>query len=802
MKVPHAWIGSLVDLHGQHATELARTLTLLGLEAEIGEGLACTFSGVIAASVTAVTPRDPGSLLTLNDGSRDYTVYSTAPGIAMGQVVAFAPPGAIVAGEAIHATPFGDLMSQGMVCSAQELGIGRESRDLLELFGVAPGTDLAALLFVDTPIAVEYPSNRGDVLSLGGIGRELAAHFRTAWPQFEILEPGEKVWGLEPHDVEQAGVRITIHDLDLCPRYAARQFSGVTIDDSPWPILSRLISLGLKPINNLVDITNIVLMELGQPLHPFDLDRIAEHHVLVRRAEAGEPFTTLDGVARKLTIHDLLIADPRGGIALAGVMGGKQSEVTWDTTNVLLESARFDKVAVRRTARRQGLRTDASLRFERGVDPALVEEALDRVAWYVDHYQIGQVEPAMLSAGVPDPIARSLAADIDRIGTFLGADIPVESAIGILERLGFTVTRNESSHELITIPSWRADVSIAEDLAEEVARHHSFNAIPAVLPTAPMKPEVRGPAERWRTTIKHDLAAMGYRELLTYPLGSDRVGTVPNPLHDHATAITLANALSSEQSVLRTSLLPGFLDAQRQNVRNRGALPLSMEINTVYWRDGENFYEAEELALMIAAEPGPRADETVFRQLKGTLETLVAQLHGEWQFSVLDAMVAPFAAGHVGQWAVSQGPAQGHRGYLGVLDPALCDRWDLPLVIAYAHIPWEPIWQMAESAVSRTKFVPLAKFPTVSRDLAVVVPEAIRYGALEATIKAHGGPYLTKVGLFDIFRGKQVAKDHKSLAFSLQFRNPEVTLTDEEVATAMEQIVGAVRREHGAELRT
>lgn len=803
MKVPYRWITSLVDCQGQSAAELARTLTLLGLEAEEAAGLDATFAGVIAAAVRAVTPRDKGSLLTLSDGAEEYTVYSTAPGIAAGQIVAFAPPGATVAGLAVTAQTFGDITSEGMVCSAQELGIGRESHDLLELPGIAPGTDLKALLFNDHPIALEYPSNRGDVLSLLGVGRELAAHFRAAWPAFELSPAAQVIRGSAEHQVGHPLGRITITALDLCPRYAARIITGVRVDDSPPELLARLTSLGLKPINNIVDITNIVLMELGQPLHPFDFDRLAGGEIIVRRAAESERFTTLDGIERTLTAHDLLIADRDRGIALAGVMGGKESEVGWDTTRVLLESARFDKVAIRRTARRQSLRTDASLRFERGIDPALVEQALDRVAWYLERYQCGQVEPVTLSAGVSDPSPRTIVADLARIGPLLGADISQAQAVEILKRLGFTsVTERAGEWDTITVPSWRADVVLAEDLAEEVARHHGYNNIPAVLPQAPMKTEVRPPQVILRFALKRELAAMGYRELMTFPQGNEGTGAVPNPLRPGSAPIEITNALSREQSVMARSLVPGVLDALRTNQRNRLLLPRCFELNKVYWREGASFHEAEELVLCIAREPGPLAEEQAFREVKGALEALCNRYHLPWECRPDEHQIAPYATGLSAHWCwpPALGDAPKAQGLLGVLDPQWTDRWDIPYVVALAQLPWEPLWQALQAHAAR-RFAPLPRHPAVTRDLALVVPEGVRYGELAATVRAHGGPYLMDLGLFDVYRGKPVPQEHKSLALTLRFQDPEATLTDETVNAALEAILSATASAHRAVLR-
>ncbi|MCG3152553.1 MAG: Phenylalanine--tRNA ligase beta subunit [bacterium] len=804
MKLPYHWLTSLIHCNGQSPEELARTLTLLGFEAEVGTGLPCTFAGVIAALVEQARPQGAGTLLTLSDGAERYTVYSTAPGIAVGQVVAFAPPGSTVSGEPIASQTFGEITSEGMVCSSQELGLGRESRDLLELPGVAPGTDLATLLFADQPIVMEYPSNRGDVLSLLGISRELAAHFQQPQPGFERAAATTRHLGDHPEALVHPRLTLRIQDLDLCPRYAARILTDVRVDDSPPELLARLAALGLKPINNIVDITNIVLVELGQPLHPFDLERLASPEVIVRRAHPRETFTTLDGVERTCTTNDLLITDTRGPIALAGVMGGKATEVGWETRAVLLESARFDRVAIRRTARRHALRTDASLRFERGIDPALVEEALDRVAWYVDRYQCGQVEPALWSTGHPDPPARQLVADIDRIAPLLGADIPREEVIRLLEALGFRQTAQAAEWEAMSVPSWRADVHLEEDLAEDVARHYGYNKIPLVLPNAPMKTQVRDWRTQFRFQLKHWLAALGYRELMTFPLGNERTGGVPNPLRPGGTPITLANALSLEQSVLCRTLVAGALDALRTNVRNRQQLPRAFEINKVYWEESGVPQEAEELLIVAVREPGPLAAESAFLEVKGTLELLCQHFHIAATCLPDDNTIPPYASGLAAHWQLGdpahrEGEGAPH-GILGIVDSALVDAWDLPLVVAVAQIPWEALWRAAE--IGRVpRFAPLPRFPGAHRDLALVVPEGMRYGDLAQVLQQHGGPYLTSVSLFDIYRGKQIPAGQKSMAFSFEFQHPEATLTDEDVSRAMDAMIAAAKSACGATLR-
>ncbi len=652
----------------------------------------------------------------------------------------------------------------------------------------------------DHVLDVDVLSNRPDCMGHVGLARELAA--RLGRPL--RLPPAQPARGGGPAS-DLAAVEIA--DPDLCGRYTAVLLTGVKVGPSPDWLVDRLASIGLRPINNLVDVTNFVLHELGQPLHAFDLDRLAQHRIVVRRAAPGETLHTLDGVERRLEADDLVIADGRRPVALAGIMGGADSEIAPSTTRVLLESAHFAPRAIRRTARRLGMHTDASHRFERGADAGITVTAALRAASLMAEAAGGTVAGGELDAG-SSPERRLVTLSLERLARLLGLAVEPDRAAAALAALGFQAAPPEwsggNARLEVTIPTWRGDVEREEDLIEEVARMVGYDAIPATLPALETggagSPRPAAPQDRAR----RNLAAAGFAEALNFPM-SHREAQAPFAGAD-ARFVTLDNPMSSQMDTLRASLLPGLLGNVAHNL-NRGRRDVRLfEVGKVFHESSAGQAAGElprerpaEAAAATGVLPGggwhrPPAPLTFF-DLKGTLEGLAlaclgrpvqARPAGDGEAGFLDPAAASVLHG-----------GNGPLGALGRLHPDLASSLDLP--------PETFVFELdlggAPAALPPTAYAPLPRQPAADRDLALVVDAGCPYARIQEIIRDAGGAMLESVALFDRYVGDPVPAGKVSLAVRLVFRDPGRTLTADEVQAAQERIVERLQQDVQAELR-
>jgi phenylalanyl-tRNA synthetase beta chain len=664
---------------------------------------------------------------------------------------------------------------------------------------------------------VSVTSNRGDALSMTGIGREVAALYgnRVAYPEITVAETGPAIATL---------AKVIVEAPDLCPRYAARVVLGVTIGPSPDWVQRRLLEAGVRPINNVVDATNYVMLELGQPLHAFDLERLTDHTIVVRRARDEEPFTTLDGVERTLAGSMLVIADPARPVALAGIMGGENSEVMPETTNLLLESAHFERTCIRRTARALAMSTESSYRFERIVDPAGVVCAVDRVAQLIVEWAGGTVAAGVIDVAQPLPAPREIVLRPARVNAVLGTELSDDAMLAALTGLEMGVRPADGAYA-VTIPTFRPDLVEETDMIEEVARITGYEHIPTRVPggithAGRLLPEL---AFEWR--VRRLLASAGLFESIAYSLIDLRtldLLRLPAEAPERAQLVPLRNPKSEEFTHLRPTLLVSLLEALRENARRNIADVQIFEIGRIFRSTGGGLrfdyapherrvdvdvrvQEAEKLPLeerhagiALMGRPwtarwGGGDTPVDFFWMKGILEQMLADL------GVADVAftAAEHPALHPGRTAEVR---TGGRaiGVCGELHPRVAANFDLPVRAYVAEISLDALMDVAGCAAGE---LALSRFPAVDRDIAILVPDSQPAARVQEVIRAAAGAFVEDVALFDLYKGASIPAGWRSLAYRLTFRADDRTLADAEVDTAMEAVRRALVDEIGATLR-
>ncbi len=714
----------------------------------------------------------------------------------------------------ISLTWLNELLSEPLELTVEELAkrltmAGLEVEGIHEPIAKVVGLD-------DVVLEVNVTPNRPDALSHWGVARDLAALTGIG------LKPPTLPAGIDTAtDREGAGrvvrvVRVVIEAKDRCQRYAARLIEGVKVAPSPDWLTRRLQACGVRPINNLVDVTNYVLMELGQPLHAFDYDRLSEGRVVVRLAREGETLKTLDGREQVLSQDDLVIADAQRAQALAGVMGGETSEVNPGTTRVLLEAAAFSPPSVRRTAKRHGFHTEASHRFERGVDAAEgLVRALDRAAALIAELGGGKVKGGRWDAVATPLVPRSIALRFDRVGALLGCDVPPAETQRILTALGFTLTEPTAVGAKVTVPSYRVDIEGEADLVEEVARIRGYAAIPSELPPSRVPSAQLSSRERAEARMRQVLVGAGFDEAINYSFNDPRELEALGS----RTLVRLRNPLTAESSAMRTHLSVGLLQCLARNLRHGASAVRLFEVGRVY-RPEPAAANAKERITPVAQEqlrlggllhgsrfervwthasPGPGAKDASldFYDAKGAVETVLEALGvAGVQFS--PAEEAGYHPRATARLVAEDGAV---LGQVGALDPRWAKRLELPAGVFLFELDAEALFALSARAQAATAYRPLPKYPAVTRDLAVVVPLEQPQEAVRQVILEVGQPLVGAAQLFDVYVGKPLPEGKKNLAFALEYRSPERTLTDEEVTRAHQEIVSQVNARLGAELR-
>jgi phenylalanyl-tRNA synthetase beta chain len=811
MKVVWSWLLELVDLD-RHPTveEGARALTAAGLEIEGLTDLGAGFTGVIVAEVVATRPHPEAAKLTLVDvitapGGAATQVVCGAPNVpAPGRKVLWAPPGATLPGGITLATkPVKGIPSPGMLCSEPELGIGDDDDGIIVLAAddeTPLGAPAQRALGVDDwLLEVNAPANRADCLGHLGIARELAALVggRLVPPPIAI----DDLTG----DLDAAALAvIAIADPVGCPRYIARVIDGVTVGASPRKLAQRLRAVGVRPLSNIVDVTNYVMFELGQPMHGFDWHQVAGARIEVRRARAGERMQTLDGQDRALDAADLLICDGARPVAIAGVMGGLDSEVTAATTRVLLESASFDARSVRRTARRLGLHSEASHRFERQVDPALAELASARAASLLARLGGGRIARGAVDA-YPRPVTVApIAVRWDRLRALSGTAITDAAATAACTRLGFDVVATAARCADITPPSARADIAREVDVIEDVLRVIGYDQVPEALPRLATAP--RHTVDDRGDRARRALAAAGLAEAITFGFQAPaRAAALQLAADDRrARPIPLRNPMSVDQAVMRTSLLPNLIAAIARN-RSFGRADCALfEVGSVFLRTdagaGEIAALADEPLRACAVLAGHRpawlgpARPWDFYDAKGLAEALIAALVGEVAVEVVRATDIAYL--HPGAAARLHGPDGAIWGEVGEVHPAT----RAALGVEAAVFAFElDLGALPGAALAQMRAIP--KFPAASRDLSLLVGVDRPAGEVARVLRAAADPLVEQIALREDYRDAKLPPGTKSMLFAITYRAADRTLTDVEVEAAHEAIVARATAELGATRR-
>jgi phenylalanyl-tRNA synthetase beta chain len=801
MKVTLNWLREFVPIE-LPLSRLAERLALAGLEVDSVNEQGTEL--VTIARITRIDPHPHSDHLVVcyvTTGGEALPVVCGATNMKAGDLVALAPEGAVLPSEQrVERLEIRGQLSCGMLCSEAELGLSQDHSGLLILPGDAPlGAALFSFLGLrDTILDIAVTPNRGDCLSVLGLAREIAAltgaslHARKPW----VRERGAVI-------TEQA--RVSIEDPDLCPRYAARVVTGVQVAPSPAWMRWRLEAVGIRSLNNLVDVTNYVMIERGQPLHAFDLPSLAGAEIIVRRAREIPTIKTLDGQERRLTPDDLLICDRDRGVAIAGLMGGENSEVREQTTALLLESAYFVPETVRRTARRLGLRSEASYRFERGVDPQGTVLALNRAVELLTQLVGGQISRGIIDV-CPRPLALAqVSLRTARVSSFLGTKVDKQEIKRCLHTLGLKVAREQRGAWRVTIPSYRADLTQEADLIEEIARLRGYDTLPTLLPQTEVQEKRPDPESLWSKRIRLCLAAQGLAETLSMSFTSARLNSLFPGLVPGSLPIALLNPLSTEDAEMRRSLLGNLLRILQLNLRQGESGVATFELGKVFYREnGGSFIDQKQERLNLAGVLygcwpatgiGQEGRRIEFADLKGVLDALWQELHYATPVRWQRANEIPFL--HPGKAAVlsTDGTV---LGVAGALHPTLCTELDLHESPWVCELDFALLLRQARPVAP---YQPLPRFPVVVRDVAIVADEELPVQAVVDAVQALNNPLIVHIRLFDLYRGDPIPAHKKSLAYSIAYRATDRTLTATEVNTLHAQVVDHLVRTLGLEVR-
>lgn len=813
MKISYNWLKDYLkcELGPQ---QIADAMTSIGIEVdgvEEQEQIPGGLAGVVVAYVAECEPHPDSDHLHVTKvdagGGELLTVVCGAPNVAAGQKVLFAQTGTVLPGDfKIKKSKIRGVESMGMICAEDELGIGTNHDGIMVLpEDAVVGTPAKEYLHLATSAVVEYEitANRVDAASHWGVARDLYAYLKLNGIPCELVRPSVDAF----KEGEGEGLSVEVRDPSGAPRYTGITIKGIKVGPSPEWLQEKLLSIGSRPINNIVDISNFVLFELGQPLHTFDADKVAGGKVIVRRARQDEPLRTLDGMDRKLASNDMVIADANGPMCIAGVFGGEESGVTDSTVNVFVESAYFDPASIRKTAKSQTLQTDASFRYERGCDPEIPVYALKRAALLIQECAGGEIAGGIQEV-CPEPVGRrEIDLDYDYIENFIGKKIGHDTIGNILGWLSYEFVEKRANGARVKAPSYMVDVSRQCDVVEEILRIYGYNNIE--LPRH-MKMSVNATPtpepEAIRNGISNFLAANGFVETMNNSLtkGDYYNGLTTWPA-DHS--VKIVNPLSQDLNVLRQTLLLGGLEVVAYNVNRQVSSLKIFEYGSVYQRlpekTGETLegYEEHQCFSMIITgtpekswrkEPG----KSSYFQLKGYVELLLRRFGSDMYQMWTD----PAPADIFSEGVVYKLPGQGKQvAVLGTVNPALCRKFGIKQPVFAAEISWPVLFEIVRR--DKVAFTEMPKFPEVRRDLALLLDEKVGYADLRSAAFKSARKLLKQVGLFDVYRGDKIPAGKKQYALSFTIQDPEKTLTDQDTERVMAKLLSTFQNEFGAQLR-
>jgi phenylalanyl-tRNA synthetase beta chain len=808
MKFTLNWLKEYVDVD-LPVEVVADKLTMLGLEVDNVAELYQNLDAIKVAKILNVRPHPDADRLTLCDvtlGAEEFQVVCGAPNTKPGLLTAIALPGiTLPSGMKVKKALIRGQESSGMLCSEKDIDISEDHSGIMELPGTAKeGQSLSeALSLRDTLIEVDLTPNRPDCTSVIGIAREIAG-FTNQKLKHPLKNELPQLTG------EGVPFTIEVQDPEGCPRYGARLLKNVTISPSPWWLRKRLLSVGLRPINNVVDITNIVMLEYGQPLHAFDFNRLGGGKIVVRRARAGEHIVTLDGEKRQLDHEMLLICDAEKPVAVAGVMGGENSEVINSTRDILLESACFNPLSIRRTARQLNIGTEASYRFERGVDPEVAPRALERAVQLLVEIAGAEIVENGYDcvAGIKPPAPIKLR--ISRTNDLLGLQLDAMEISRCLESIELNVTRENEDTLQVTPPSFRIDLEREVDLIEEVARLQGYNEIPTSMPIIPMSFPEQQPGLELRKKLASMLVSQGFFEAINYSFVDENYFDQlklqdTDPIRN---AVRLLNPLSEDQKIMRTLMLPSLLQNINRNTSRQNNDIRLFEIGKVFHPVGDAPlpYENTRLAGVISGRRHPGASLMHFGNipvdiydckgimkaiLQGVRLTKAVRLFFRNEHDVIPSFIQPdsYIVYRAGDKTL---------GYFGKIDPGVLKNFGIKQNVFFFDLDFDLI---AELEPELKSFTPLPKFPSVKWDIALIVPETVASGELLTAIDDAGEPLVESAEIFDVYRGDAIAAGHKSVAISLTYRSVEQTLDDSIVNKVHQRLIAMLEEHFQGKLR-
>lgn len=802
MKVPVKWLKDYVNITIP-VPELAKRLTLAGFEVSEIKTTGGNWDNVVVGQITAINPHpnaDKLRLATVNLGNREQTVVCGAPNLNIGDKIAFASAGAKLFDthtgkeEILKPAKIRGVESSGMICSERELGISENHEGILVLDKSAPlGTPLADFMG-GAVLDIDITANRPDGLSIIGIAHEVAAICDQTIniPEVRYEQAGEPI---------EKAISVAIEDSDLCPRYCASLITNVKIKESPAWLQERLIACGQRPINNVVDITNYIMLEYGQPLHSFDYDQIKGKKIIVRRAKEGEKFYTLDSEERTLTGEMLMIADTERNIAIGGVMGGLNTQVTENTKNVLLEAANFKAASIHYTCHKLNLPSEASYRFERGISPGLTMPALEHANQLFVELCEGTVARGIIDVYPGKKEPKHITTTAARVKWLLGVDYSTDQIAKALNAFGIE-NRIENDKIIATAPYWRSDIKIEEDIIEEVGRYYGYDKIPVTLFRDPIPHQDTLPIVALRRKVKQILTGMGLQEIMTYTLISrELIRNIYSEPHDpEPVPAKVANPMTAEQEYLRPSLRPNLFATLAANQRLADSSLRMFEIGKVFITRRNDLPEEPEM--LCGLMTGNRMERSWlggegaydFYDAKGLMEGLFEKLNIAISFEKSEDETL-----HPTRQAVMVVKEKGKKpvniGVIGEVHPKVAAAFEITGTVCLFEADLTKILPY----ITEKAYKPIPRFPSIVRDLALVVDINIPNQKIIDVIK--GFPLLTKVELFDVYTGNQVAAGKKSLAYRLTYQLADKTLTDETVNKVQEQILKKLAGETGAVLR-
>jgi phenylalanyl-tRNA synthetase beta chain len=796
MKIPYSWLKEIVDI-SVTPEQLSTDLASIGIETASINKIRIP-EGVIAAKILSVEKHpnaDRLSVCKVDTGSgRPEQIVCGAPNVRPGMLSALALPGSVLGPDMIvKKTKIRGVESGGMLCSERELTLSDDHSGIMDLpQDMTPGKKLTSCFSDDAVLEIEITPNRGDCLSILGVAREVSAKYGLPLKN-PAMSP------IEGSPETLCGITVEIENTSACPRYLGRMVKGITVAESPDWLKRKLISSGLRPINNIVDITNYIMLLFGQPMHAFDCSKIAGNKIVVKNAADGQQFVTLDNTERKLRKDDLLICDAEKPVALAGIMGGANSQIFPETKDVFFECAYFEPVGIRKTSRRLDLSSDSSYRFERGVDWADgLKDALETAAELARRLGNGVVAHGLIDANPATVALRRIKIRPDRAARILGVDIGAERITSMLESLGIKQAGGQNGTLEFIAPAWRHDLGIEADLIEEAGRMYGYDAIPASQTAFVDMTRSVNPARSIIDTLRKSLAFSGFNEAITNSMTSAKLAALLKP---QAAQVLLKNPLNPDMAVMRTSLTPGLLGAIAHNLNRKNRNNRFFEIGKIFIASGTDTLPEEKDCIGIvmegSAEPAFWAQKEKpadFYILKSVVETCVAQSGARNPVWTAVDSAADMLTEESGQVVFDNGIT----GVAGRIKPEICSSFDIDSQVFYAELDFS---SLLSTQIKTPRYSVLPRHPAVERDLCFVMAESIPSGAPASLMRSISN-MVECAEPFDVYRGDKLGAGIKSIAYAIRLRAPDRTLTDTESDAVCGQIISAMKDNFKATLRS